>query len=1309
MMNTKRKLWTLLLSVCLAFSLLAGSAAFAEPQSGSILDDFSTTSVSTSLAAEVSNMTGGASATHGALPAPAWGGSVRPGTGYLVYRVDAGMGNLLSALTLDLNAKVTHFGYADHATNNLKVYVSEDGVTFGEPVQTIASTSENIAKDHNFELGDEAVGKRLLYLKIELNNVSSGSYFNEDGTLDLAHVGVKLYRVELNYTFDTDPSAGALAEFSLADDFTQNTLGGTHASSWSGVYGSAGSHGLIPSSAWGDPITAGTGWVTYELKPDGVFQTLNFEASVRLGVQTSGMTHAINLYVSEDGEEWGDPVFQRSVTDTAYVVTTIQADLTEYAAGKKTLFAKLELAHSPGQVSLSFCGLKVFNLSFNGGYLPDEEVPAEPFEQTIAITDADNHLDGLSNLYENNNLKTYTSSGQALAMAATELTASGVVRLEAPELREFYDLTLAFFGRCTVYNGKTFEKAITISVSRDNLAYTEVRSFDTDENWSRTNFSADLSEAVRGWSTVYVRVAIAFPDDWTDSTDWVAFGSLAFSGGTVERTVFDIAYYNMEGAVYAEGEENPAVYEAGTELTLRTPSREHYTFAGWFDNADLEGDPLTVIPAGQKGNLSLYAKWVAEEYDLILDAGEGAFEGGSKTETVKVSYGTTLSRSDLPADPVLEGVGFIGWYCDAEYAVRWIFEEDLGMPTVVDGSVLTLYARYANAVKVTFDYNDGVTASIEQTCSAGETAVQPDDPERAGYLFGGWKLNGEDFDFETLLVEDLVLSADWAKIYTITYLGVEQASHDNPTSFTRLSEDIVLTPAERTGYIFDGWFEDEAEVSILDTGREEDITLEARWTAKTYALTLRVGEHGSITPADLQEISFTGQKFTVSAEEGWRIASVTVNGETVSVGEDGSFTVAGIDAEVTIAVSFAARVTLGISTEQIYPGNPEWKNAVYDVHNLKSVTDNGKYIGWAGVENIDEPGYMVYRFAAPDGGTFRSMSFSTVARVFSYEGSEASFKIFVSVDGGAWTAAGEVVSTTDGDRVENLSLNLNDLVRGASVVMLKVELVSGFGDWVCFERTEVQSALTAVTVTFRDGDQIIGANTDQQKGGVFVPMDPQPVKDGWEFWGWYQDAELTRPVEADFKVTEAMTVYARWNAVNYDIIYELNGGQNGDNPESYTVEDSFDLAPAELAGSKFLGWYRTADFSGEPITRIEAGSYGQITLYARFLAGSPITYELNGGVNAADNPEMMFDEDVTLADPTREGWTFAGWYLEADFQTLVTELAPGEALTVYARWIENSSGTSSGGCNGCGGSFSGTGMLAILSAAGMVLFVRKKK
>lgn len=68
-----------------------------------------------------------------------------------------------------------------------------------------------------------------------------------------------------------------------------------------------------------------------------------------------------------------------------------------------------------------------------------------------------------------------------------------------------------------------------------------------------------------------------------------------------------------------------------------------------------------------------------------------------------------------------------------------------------------------------------------------------------------------------------------------------------------------------------------------------------------------------------------------------------------------------------------------------------------------------------------------------------------------------------------------------------------------------------------------------------------------------------------------------------------------------------------------------------------------------------------------------VIYHLDGGANATDNPATyVAGTAVPLADPTKEGFEFQGWYADAEFTVRVTEI-PADAsgdVELWAKWKE---------------------------------------
>ena len=147
--------------------------------------------------------------------------------------------------------------------------------------------------------------------------------------------------------------------------------------------------------------------------------------------------------------------------------------------------------------------------------------------------------------------------------------------------------------------------------------------------------------------------------------------------------------------------------------------------------------------------------------------------------------------------------------------------------------------------------------------------------------------------------------------------------------------------------------------------------------------------------------------------------------------------------------------------------------------------------------------------------------------------------------------------------------------------------------------------------------------------------------------------------------------------ITYDITYTLDGGTNdANNPADYTVETAtITLADASKDGYTFGGWYSEAAFTNQ-VTEIATGSTGHKEFFAKFSDAITydIAYTLDGGTNDANNPADYTVETatITLADASKTGRTFKGWYSEAAFTNQVTEIATGSIgdISLYAKYSD---------------------------------------
>ena len=95
--------------------------------------------------------------------------------------------------------------------------------------------------------------------------------------------------------------------------------------------------------------------------------------------------------------------------------------------------------------------------------------------------------------------------------------------------------------------------------------------------------------------------------------------------------------YNTNGG--AEPQSNPYTYNYESEtITLDPATWAYATFAGWYDNENLEGEPVTSIPNHSTGDITLYAKWEMTQYVITYN-----LNGGTNAQSNPATYTYTTA------------------------------------------------------------------------------------------------------------------------------------------------------------------------------------------------------------------------------------------------------------------------------------------------------------------------------------------------------------------------------------------------------------------------------------------------------------------------------------------------------------------------------------------------------------------------------------------------------------------------------------------------------------------------------------------
>ena len=128
--------------------------------------------------------------------------------------------------------------------------------------------------------------------------------------------------------------------------------------------------------------------------------------------------------------------------------------------------------------------------------------------------------------------------------------------------------------------------------------------------------------------------------------------------------------------------------------------------------------------------------------------------------------------------------------------------------------------------------------------------------------------------------------------------------------------------------------------------------------------------------------------------------------------------------------------------------------------------------------------------------------------------------------------------------------------------------------------------------------------------------------------------------------------------------------------KTYTLVST--VAPSSAANKKVT--YSSKNENVATVTStgtVKAINYGTATITVKTSNGKIATckvtvpytvkYNLNGGTNNTSNPTYYYGKRITLQNPTRKGYAFAGWYSDSKYKTKITSFTSGNR-TLYAKW-----------------------------------------
>ena len=680
------------------------------------------------------------------------------------------------------------------------------------------------------------------------------------------------------------------------------------------------------------------------------------------------------------------------------------------------------------------------------------------------------------------------------------------------------------------------------------------------------------------------------------------------------------------------------------------PEKTGYTFDGWYlDEAEAPFSFDTTITS----DITLTAKWEINKYTVTFDS-----YGGSKVDPQVVEYGLYAQE---PEEPTLKGFTFAYWYLDDENEA-YDFENT---PVTAD---ITLTAKWEiNKYTVTFDSYGGSKVD-PQVVEYGLYAQEPEEPTLKGFTFAYWYLDDENeaYDFEnTPVTADITLTAKWnINKYTVAF------NTDGGTPVPPAQEvEYGLTatePAapEKTGYTFDGWYLGDEKYDF-SAAVEQNITLTAKWQKKTFTVKYYLpDETGAWVEKKMDTVDSvdyaTYSLWTPNAEDGYefsgwyqKTADIGVKAKVEKLYMAKEWKLYGKFTPIEYTIQYVYNDGKATST------NPTTYTVESDTITLADAT--GADWGKTFLEWHDENGQKITEI--PTG--------STGNRVITAYWN--------------WPVHLHYLDK-DNNEIESATLYVSELEPGACVLPTgektgydfdgwyeakkdigtashKLNALSIAKKWELYGRYTAKTDVSYTVKYLREGDNKVLA---PEKVVTDQTFDAEVTEQAADVVGYTPDAPSKTMILDEYN--KVLTFSYSANTYDYTVrhIKQLpDGSYDEANAEVETLSGKFE-ALAAVTAKDYGSHYPTNDADTKQNIKIEKG----LTIDVKYdLDEHTLTFETNGG--SAINPVTVRHGNAVArpADPTKDKYTFIGWYADPEFTEEYDFATVLEAdKTIYAKF-----------------------------------------
>ena len=714
-----------------------------------------------------------------------------------------------------------------------------------------------------------------------------------------------------------------------------------------------------------------------------------------------------------------------------------------------------------------------------------------------------------------------------------------------------------------------------------------------------------------------------------DSAKSTLTGTIAADGSLVLSIYYSRNQYTV---TYANTDLAPDTYYYGATVVARTPEKAGFNFDGW------EEEVPSTMPAN---NVVLTAKWNENpadytDYDIAVAA--------ANAKKAEANYDKTYTEASRKAlDAAL----------DEDVSGKKLSEQG-----VVDAQTAKINAAVKGLKLMTYNAEFYVDNGLYRTVATevGAQIVAPEAPTKAGYTFTGWNpevgvMGVEDVRFDAKFSADTVgykvetyvmgldgnygdaaiedksattgetvsVTPDAREGFTVADNSVLSGTvladgslvlkvyysrnqykltvDGNVTNVYYGAAISVSEPAAREGYTFAGWDRD-----VPETMPASDVTLVSQWNENDADYT---AYNAAKTAAEAKQKEANFDK-TYTAESRQALADALakdVSGKKYT--QQGE-----VDAAAKAINDAVTALELMTYNATFYVDGTEYRVVPTKV---------GEQIAKPG--DPTKTGY-VFTGWNPEVGTMGTEDISFNAKFSAGEVSYTVETYVMGLDGEYGAAETKNVPATTGEEV-TLTPDAREgfTVAGESVLTGKVAADSSLTLKVYYSRNQYK-----LTVD--------GAESDVYFGAALEIADPAP-REGYTFTGWSPAVPANMPASDLTLVSQWSENDADYTAYNAAVATAQAKKAETDYDKTYTAESraALDAALAEKVSGKKYSEQSVVDAAAKAINDAVA-SLEVMTYNATFYVD---------GVKYRVVPTKVGEQIVAPKDPSKEGYTFAGW------------------------------------------------------------------